>query len=110
MPQNVIRKLVASFDQLEKSIGTAKEALLRRNPVPMDLMRRIASYEEVLNKQRSLTRTLCRHIAEANWEEVSRHIKLINGLSAMVHKDAGEVMNAVMGNIEPRNEDRVFPQ
>lgn len=85
---NVIRRLFESFDELERSIATAKKILTRKDPIPFSLLKRVTQYEEILGKQRKLAQELCRHVVEENWEEVSRHTKMINAFTALVYNDA----------------------
>ncbi|MCC6932600.1 MAG: hypothetical protein IT292_05030 [Deltaproteobacteria bacterium] len=105
----VINRLNDSLDELEKSIQVAKKALLSRKEVPLDLVRRVESYESIIGKQRLLSEELLTLVINAKWDDVARHVKLINGLSAMIHEDA----NSLLSNLEievvpgpiPRNID-----
>ncbi len=92
MKKIVIRRLFQSFVELDRAISSAKEALSKRKDVPEALMQRIRTYEEILDKQRSLATSLCGHASLGNWEEVARHVKLINGLSFMIRDDAREIL------------------
>lgn len=85
---DVIQKLFNSFDELERSITTARKSLIRRDPIPLMLLKRVSQYEEMLTKQRKLAQELCRHIHSENWDEVARHTKLINAFSSMIYNDA----------------------
>jgi len=88
----IIRRLFQSFIELEKAILSAKEALEKRSDIPKELVARIKTYEEILDKQRSLATSLCGHASLGNWEEVARHVKLINGLSFMIRDDARDIL------------------
>ena len=88
MEIEIISKLNDSLDELEVSVSRAKKALTTKQPIPLDVMKRISSYEDIIGKQRVLSQRLLGFIAQGEWDEVTRHVKLINGLSAMIHEDA----------------------
>lgn len=88
----IVRRLFQSFVELEQAIQSAKTVLSERKDAPQELLDRIRHYEEILDKQRSLATAMCGHASLGNWEEVSRHIKLINGLSFMIRDDAREII------------------
>lgn len=91
MNQIVIDRLFESFSELEKAIRQAKLSLAKRENAPTDLLGRIECYDEILAKQRALANNLTKFVAEQNWLEVERHVKLINNLSWMIRDDAKEV-------------------
>lgn len=97
----VIKKLLQSINELETAIAKAKVSFAKR-PGGEAMIERIKHYEEMLNKQKSLTTTLCGHAVQGNWNEVNRHVKLINGLSLMIRDDARELLNP---NIVPVHSD-----
>ncbi len=88
VPQAIIKRLFDSLDELERSIHLAKSALSSKNGATETMLQRIAYYEEVLSKQRKLAGSLVDFLVKENWQEVTRHIKLINGLSSLIHDDA----------------------
>ncbi|MCB0324222.1 MAG: hypothetical protein KDD69_11645 [Bdellovibrionales bacterium] len=92
MKKIVIKRLFQSFVELDRAIASAKAALLSREDRPNELLERIKTYEQILDKQRSLATSLCGHASLGNWNEVARHIKLINGLSFMIRDDAREIL------------------
>ncbi len=95
MKQQVIKRLFESFNELERAIASARTTLRTKKDPPAELLERIESYEEILEKQRTLGNALCAHVSLENWSEVSRHIQLINGLSGMIRDDAREVLSGV---------------
>lgn len=103
--ENIIQKLFASFEDLEKAISSAKNTLSTRDHVPVDILKRINSYDSILLKQKSLANSLCEHITNGNWDEVSRHVGLINGLSGMIRDDARAILQALSYNPNPKTED-----
>ncbi len=88
----LVSKLMESFDDLDRCIEMTKEVLSQKENVPEDVLHRIDQYSDVVLKQRSLAETLKTHIAGENWEEVARHVKIINGLSAMIRDDAQSIL------------------
>lgn len=95
MESNIIERLFASFTELESAITKARSTLESRNTVPEGVVRRLESYDSILAKQRSLAVALCESIAQKNWDEVNRHVTLINGLSAMIRDDAKAILEAL---------------
>lgn len=92
MKQTIIKRLFDSFAELERAICSARATLANKENPPKDLMEHIEQYEGILDKQRSLATALCGYASLGNWEEVARHVKLINGLSAMIRDDAREIL------------------
>ena len=92
---NIIDRLFASFTDLERAIDGAKETLAKRESVPEEIVKRLHSYDGILAKQRELASTLCNHIKIGNWDEVTRHVGLINRLSAMIRDDARAILSAL---------------
>ncbi len=94
----VLDRLFSSFHELETAIGSAKETLARRGGVPAEVIKRLDSYDGILAKQRNLAAILCEHITSGNWDEVNRHVNLINGLSALIRDDARAILSALSVN------------
>ncbi len=92
MKKIIVRRLFQSFIELEKAISTAKSTLLKQKEPSQQVLDRIKTYEEILEKQRELATALCGHASLGNWEEVARHVKLINGLSFMIRDDARDIL------------------
>ncbi len=88
----IISRLFESFNELERAIVSARQTLEKKSEPPKEILARIASYEGILDKQRNLATALCGHSSLGNWDEVARHVKLINGLSAMIRDDAREIL------------------
>jgi hypothetical protein len=89
----LVQKLLSSFDELERCITVTKEVLATKSGVPADVISRVNQYSEIVAKQRLLAGELKRHISEQNWSEVSRHVRLINGLSTMIRDDAQAILS-----------------
>ena len=100
MESNIIERLFASFTELESAITKARGTLKTRESVPEGVVRRLESYDTILAKQRSLAVALCESIAQKNWDEVNRHVTLINGLSAMIRDDAKAILEALSSTAE----------
>lgn len=105
MQNNIIDRLFSSFTDLEKAIDSAKVTLAKKESVPAEIMTRLKSYDTILAKQRELASTLCDHINKGNWDEVSRHVGLINGLSAMIRDDARAILSSLSLNSDPQQDD-----
>lgn len=105
MQSNIIEKLFSSFKDLEGAIESAKCTLAKRESVPPEIMARLNSYDTILLKQRNLARALCEHINNCDWDEVSRHVGLINGLSAMIRDDARSILSSLSLNNDTAPED-----
>lgn len=103
MNNSVVERLFASFGELEKAIISAKKTLAARSTVPEEIVKRLDSYDTILAKQRNLAASLCDHIRGGNWDEVSRHVSLINGLSAMIRDDARAILSALSLNSDPQD-------
>ncbi len=92
-----IKKIFESFTHLDNSLTLAKRALNNLENPPVEVLSRISAYEDILEKQRTLATTMCGHASLQNWDEVKRHIKLINGLSAMIRDDAKDTASLING-------------
>ena len=95
MGDDILAKLSNSLDELERSISAARRALTLKDPVPLDVIRRISSYEDIIQKQRLLSGRLSNLMVAGKWDDVSRHVKLINGFSAMIHEDASSLLKSI---------------
>ena len=105
MQSNIIDRLYASFQDLETAIESAKSTLAKKKNVPEEILERLNSYDGILAKQRGLASELCGHIEHGNWDEVSRHVSLINGLSAMIRDDARAILSALTEDNQASEED-----
>ena len=104
---NIIDRLFSSFNELEHAIESAKATLAKKKAVPEEIVRRLNSYDGILSKQRVLATSLCEHINKGNWDEVTRHVGLINGLSAMIRDDARAILSSVSLNSDQSTEDEI---
>lgn len=91
----IIERLFQSFGELEEAIVSARSTLEKRGEVPAEIMARLNSYDGILLKQRNLAQSLCSFIEKGDWDEVSRHVGLINGLSAMIRDDAKSILSLI---------------
>lgn len=108
MHVSIIERLFSSFTDLEKAIHSARSTLAERENVPEEVMARLKSYDDILAKQKGLAETLCGHIRGGNWDEVTRHVSLINGLSAMIRDDARAILTSLALNSDrPEAESEV---
>jgi len=105
MENSIIDRLFSSFTDLEQAIESAKVTLAKKETVPPEILERLRSYDGILAKQRELASTLCDHINKGDWDEVSRYVGLINGLSAMIRDDARAILTSLSLNSDPKQED-----
>ena len=98
MPTNIIERLFASFVDLEQAIHSAKATLSTKASVPREVFDRLNSYDGILMKQRMLANELRCHMDRGNWNEVTRHVNIINGLSAMIRDDARAILSSLSLN------------
>ena len=87
-----ISKIFESFHELERAIKRARTSIEQNNKPDQKMIERLDQYEDILEKQKSLATALCGYATLNNWDEVARHVKLINGLSTMIRDDAKELL------------------
>ncbi len=104
---NIVERLFTSFTELETAIHSAKNTLKSKESVPSEIIERLDSYDGILAKQRALAFTLCHHMEAGEWDEVNRHVSLINGLSAMIRDDARSILSSLSMNTEAREEEDI---
>ena len=92
MSETLVNKLLESFDELERCIEMTKDVLSQKEGVPADVVARVHQYSDIVAKQRVLAVDLRTHLSSQNWEEVGRHVRLINGLSTMIRDDAQAIL------------------
>jgi len=90
--QTLVDKLLESFDQLDFCIAHTRDELSQKKDVPQDVLLRVEQYKSIVAKQRELALGLREHLAAQNWDEVTRHVRLINGLSSMIRDDAQAIL------------------
>lgn len=95
---NIVSRLFASFTDLESAIESAKKTLAQKEAIPEEIVKRLNSYDTILTKQRVLATSLCEEMARGNWDEVSRLVGLINGLSSMIRDDARAILSSLALN------------
>ena len=105
MHTGIIERLFSSFTDLETAIESAKKTLAQKESVPPEVIERLNSYDGILAKQRKLANELCGFINNGNWDEVSRHVTIINGLSAMIRDDARAILSSLALNTDTAKED-----
>jgi hypothetical protein len=93
MSESLVNKLLESFDELDRCIAHTRDILVQKRGVPVDILQRVEQYSDIVAKQRNLAAGLKGHLLEQNWEEVSRHVRLINGLSSMIRDDAQAILS-----------------
>jgi hypothetical protein len=84
----ILKRLLASFDDLEKAINTAR----KNKNLPEVVSERIKQYDVIIAKQRIVSERLAKAIKNGDWNEVNRHVGIINGLSNMIRVDARDIL------------------
>jgi hypothetical protein len=105
MSMDIIERLFSSFSELETAIESAKQTLLKKENVPEEVFERLGSYDGILAKQRSFAVALREHIESGNWDEVSRHVSIINGLSGLIRDDARSILSSLALNSDVSADD-----
>ena len=98
MNKIVISRIFESFHELERALVVARQTLEHYEAPDQKVIERLNQYEQILEKQRSLATALCGYASLNDWDQVARHVKLINGLSTMIRDDAKEL---VFGPTQP---------
>lgn len=108
MQGNIIERLFSSFKDLEQAIESARTTLSKKKSVPQEILTRLASYDDIIAKQRHLANELCGLIEDGDWDQVTRHVSLINGLSAMIRDDARAILGALALNSDHAKDEEDF--
>lgn len=109
MSDSLVSKLLQSFDELERCIEVTKRVLSEKEGVPTDVIQRVEQYSGIVAKQRSLTGELEAFLAREDWAEVSRRVRIINGLSSMIRDDAQSILAAAYEDeLEAKAEDKEY--
>jgi len=87
---------------------SAKTSLAKKGDIPDGIMKRIQSYDSILAKQRSLAASLCDYLNKGDWDEVGRHVNLINGLSSMIRDDARSILTVLSGSTSSKSDDVTY--
>ena len=105
MQQNIINRLFQSLTELESAINRAKTTLKANSSISPNVIDRLESYTDILQQQRDMAGELCVYITEQNWEEVNRHVNMINCMSAMIRDDAREILTSLSVNSDLQASD-----
>ena len=108
MSESLVNKLLESFDELDRCITVTQEVLAQRDKVPVDVIARVNQYSDIVAKQRILAFELKKHLEEQNWDEVARHVRLINGLSSMIRDDAQAILSGAYNSVGTNKNELLF--
>jgi hypothetical protein len=105
MNRDFLPKLFRSLEDLEAAINGARNNLLKKNEeellhIPRSIWVRLDSYNDILNKQRSLALELGSLLILGRFEEVNQKVIIINNLSSMIRDDAKEVLSLFTKNLQ----------
>ena len=104
MQETIIQRLFNSFSELDQAIQSAKKTLSKKASIPKEVIERLSSYDGILEKQRNLADSLCKYIENSEWDEVNRHVSLINGLSGLIRDDAKAILSSLSEDQTTENE------
>ena len=96
MQNNIIERLFASIQNLEDSIAQARATLGAAPNAPADVISRLDSYKGICEMQRRFAHSIAKELVSGNFQEVSRLVNLVNGLSAMILDDVKVVVARVL--------------
>ncbi|MEZ4753146.1 MAG: hypothetical protein R3A13_02410 [Bdellovibrionota bacterium] len=106
MQGNIIERLFSSFTELETAIRGARETLEKKDSIPKEVMQRLRSYDDILDKQRSMATKLCDHINKGECDDVGRQVNLINGLSQLIRDDARAILQSIASGEKFTDEEK----
>jgi len=98
MSCNIIEKLFSSLTQLEEAIIQTKESVSLLSAGRPEILQRLACYEEVLKKQKTLAVNLQQHVDRQDWEQVTRFVELIRGSSLLIQLDTQSIIAGLQSN------------
>jgi len=93
----IIERLHLLFQDLELAIQRSKSVIADKENPSEELLARIATYSEILAKQRVIADELPALIEKSDWLAVSQSVKQINELSLMIRDDAREMISGRSG-------------
>ena len=96
MQNNILERLLASIQNLEETISQARGTLAAAANAPTDVLSRLESYKGICEMQRRCAHSIGAEIRSGNFQEVTRLVNLINGLSAMILDDVKVVVARVL--------------
>jgi len=102
MQTTIIDRLFSSFTDLEGAIKSARGALEKKGSISPEILKRLDSYDDILSKQKNLAEELCQFINKGDWNEVTRYVGLINGLSSMIRDDARAILSSLALNVDTK--------
>ena len=88
-------KMLHALDKLERAIDAATSSVHNAHGADDGLLQRIASYKEILRRQRELVDQLGDASARYDWKEVSRLTNLVQGSSLLIKVDAGFILSTL---------------
>jgi len=95
MQHVIIERLSTSISKLEGAIQQAADNLSQRENVSEKIRGRVDSYKGICAMQRRFARSLKEHVENKNFQEITRIVNLINGLSAMIMDDVKVVLHSL---------------
>ncbi len=93
-PRNV-DNMVSALSKLSAAVDSAAASLHRNAPHDEALKARVASYQEIVRRQRELLQELKIASSRKEWSEVSRLTNLVHGASLLIKVDAGFIVSVL---------------
>ena len=101
MTHENVHNLDSALSKLSAAVDSAAVSLRRNAPDDEALHARVASYKEIVRRQRDLLTELRIATSRQDWPEVSRLTTLVHGASLLIKVDAGFILS-VLKNQVPR--------
>jgi len=95
MTNQIVERLLLLFQDLESAIQNSKKLIAEKENPSAELLERVATYSEILAKQRLIAEELPALIEKSDWLAVTHSIKQINELTLMIRDDAREAISPV---------------
>ena len=98
MSHKIVERLNKSLDELERSVKDTRAILIKKEGLPGYVLEHVDQYFAVLEKQRALAVKLESYLDKNDFDQVTRHVRLINGLSTMIKEDAQSLIDEANNN------------
>lgn len=105
MSNEIVDRLLGSLSVLESAIDGARGALSKKSTISPEVMHRIDSYSDILNKQRQIAVDLTASVEASDWATVAQKVHLINSLLEMIRQDACEILRGLQGGSDDADDD-----
>jgi dsDNA-specific endonuclease/ATPase MutS2 len=94
-----LNNLFHSINELEQTVINVQEQFRERQDIPEQVHKRLLSYREITNKQKSIWRNLPQLIDADNKEAFVQEVGKINALSSFLLDDLRNAISSLEGQI-----------